>query len=298
VKILADYIMRGRTQAIIVASTLALLSLKFPPISVLSSASVALVTLRHGALEGLYILFGAGIAAALLGFFAIDNYQFALFYALLLWLPVWVISIILRESRRLSLAVEIAVFIGILGVAGFYLYEPDPAAMWAGLLEQMIQQTQAPIKDTKVWIDNFAHYMTGLFAAGTVFSLLFGLFLGRWWQSLLFNPGGFKEEYLALGAGPKLATASLAILAAAFFTTGMLSEIAWNMTILLFTLYTVIGTSVLHVVFSQTKMSRFAVPMFYATLILVPQVLPPVAIVGLIDAWLNIRKKNSNQSDA
>jgi hypothetical protein len=298
VKILADYIMRGRTQAIIVASTLALLSLKFPPISVLSSASVALVTLRHGALEGLYILFGAGIAAALLGFFAIDNYQFALFYALLLWLPVWVISIILRESRRLSLAVEIAVFIGILGVAGFYLYEPDPAAMWAGLLEQMIQQTQAPIKDTKVWIDNFAHYMTGLFAAGTVFSLLFGLFLGRWWQSLLFNPGGFKEEYLALGAGPKLATASLAILAAAFFTMGMLSEIAWNMTILLFTLYTVIGTSVLHVVFSQTKMSRFAVPMFYATLILVPQVLPPVAIVGLIDAWLNIRKKNSNQSDA
>jgi hypothetical protein len=298
VKILADYIMRGRTQAIIVASTLALLSLKFPPISVLSSASVALVTLRYGALEGLYILLGAGIAAALLGFFAIDNYQFALFYALLLWLPVWVISIILREGRRLSLAVEIAVFIGILGVAGFYLYEPDPAAMWAGLLEQMIQQTQAPIKDTKVWIDNFAHYMTGLFAAGTVFSLLFGLFLGRWWQSLLFNPGGFKEEYLALGAGPKLATASLAILAAAFFTTGMLSEIAWNMTILLFTLYTVIGTSVLHVVFSQTKMSRFAVPMFYATLILVPQVLPPVAIVGLIDAWLNIRKKNSNQSDA
>ncbi|WP_245549470.1 MULTISPECIES: DUF2232 domain-containing protein [Methylomicrobium] len=297
-KILADYIMRGRTQAIIVASTLALLSLKFPPVSVLSSASVALVTLRHGALEGVYILFGAGIAAALLGFFAIDNYQFALFYALLLWLPVWMISIILREGRRLSLAVEIAVFIGILGVAGFYLYEPDPAAMWAGLLEQMIQQTQAPIKDTKIWIDNFAHYMTGLFAAGTVFSLLFGLFLGRWWQSLLFNPGGFKQEYLALGTGPKLAISSLAILAAAFFTTGTLSEIAWNMTILLFTLYTVIGASVLHVVFSQTKMSRFAVPLFYVTLILVPQVLPPVAIVGLIDAWLDIRKKNSNQSGA
>jgi hypothetical protein len=296
VKILADYIMRGRTQAIIVASTLALLSLKFPPVSVLSSASVALVTLRHGTLEGMYILFGAGIAAALLGFFAIDNYQFALFYALLLWLPVWMISIILREGRQLSLAVEIAVFIGILGVAGFYLYEPDPAAMWAGLLEQMIQQTQAPIKDTKIWIDSFAHYMTGLFAAGTVFSLLFGLFLGRWWQSLLFNPGGFKQEYLALGAGPKLAISSLAVLAAAFFTTGTLSEIAWNMAILLFTLYTVIGTSVLHVVFSKTKMSRFAVPLFYVTLILVPQVLPPVAIVGLIDAWLNIRKKNSNQS--
>lgn len=296
-RILADYIMRGRTQAVIVASTLALLSLKFPPISIFSSASVALVTLRLGAVEGLYIMLGAGIAAALLGYFVIDNYQFALLYALLLWLPVWVISIILRERRQLSLAVEIAVFIGMLGVAGFYLYVPEPAALWTELLQQMVQQT-APIKDIKGWIGEFSHYMTGMFAAGTVFSLLFGLFLGRWWQSLLFNPGGFKQEFLLLNTSPKLAISSLIVLAVAFFATGAVSEIAWNMTILLFVLYAVIGTSVMHVVFARTKMSRYAVPLFYVTLFLVPQVLPPVAIVGLIDAWLNIRKKNSNQTSA
>ncbi len=290
--------MRGRTQAVIVASTLALLSLKFPPISIFSSASIALVTLRRGATEGMYILSGAGIVAALLGFFAIDNFQFALFYALLLWLPVWVISIILRERRQLSLAVEIAVFIGMLGVAGFYLYIPEPAAMWAGVFEQMVRQTTAPIKDIKEWIDGFSHYMTGMFAAGAVFSLLFGLFLGRWWQSLLFNPGGFKQEFLLLNTSPKLAISSLIILAVAFFAVGKMSEIAWNISILLFALYSVIGTSVLHVVFAQTKMSRYAVPLFYVTLFLVPQVLPPVAVVGLIDAWLNIRKRNSNQTRA
>lgn len=297
-KILADYIMRGRTQAIVVASTLALLSLKFPPISIFSSATIALVTLRRGGIEGVYILFGAGIAAALLGFFAIDNYQFALLYALLLWLPVWVIAIVLRERRQLSLAVEIAVFIGMLGVAGFYLYIPEPAALWSGLFEQMLQQTTAPVKDIKGWIGEFSHYMTGMFAAGAVFSLLFGLFLGRWWQSILFNPGGFKQEFLLLNTSPKLAISSMIILAIAFFSTGMLSEIAWNMTILLFVLYTVIGTSVLHVVFAQTKLSRYAVPLFYVTLFVVPQVLPPVAVVGLIDAWLNIRKRKSNQTSA
>ena len=51
---LASYIMRGRLQAMIVASTLALLSLIIPPVSVVSSATVALVTLRRGAVEGLY----------------------------------------------------------------------------------------------------------------------------------------------------------------------------------------------------------------------------------------------------
>jgi len=289
--------MRGRTQAIIVASTLALLSLKFPPISILSSATIALVTLRRGAVEGLYILFGAGIAAALLGYFAIDNFQFALLYAMLLWLPVWAISIILREGRQLSLAVEIAVFIGMLGVAGFYLFIDNPAAQWTALLEQMMQQA-APLQDIKNWIGEFSHYMTGMFAAGTVFSLLFGLFLGRWWQSQLFNPGGFKQEFLLLNTSPKLAISSLIVLAVAFFATETVAEVAWNMTILLFVLYTVIGTSVLHVVFSQTPISRFAVPLFYVTLFLVPQVLPPVAVVGLIDAWLNLRKRNSNQTSA
>jgi hypothetical protein len=296
-RVLANYIMRGRTQAIIVASSLALLSLKFPPISIFSSAAVALVTLRLGAAEGMYILAGAGIAAALLGHFLIDSYQFALLYASLLWLPIWLIAILLREGRQLSLSVEIAVFIGMLGVAGFYLYNPDPAAMWSSLLEQMVQQN-APIKDIKGWISEFSRYMTGVFAAGTVFSLLFGLFLGRWWQSLLYNPGGFKQEFLDLNTSRKLATSSLLVLAIAFFASGTLSEIAWNMAILLFVLYTVIGTSVLHVVFAQTKLSRYAVPLFYVTLFLVPQVLPPVAVVGLIDAWLNIRKKISNQTSA
>lgn len=290
--------MRGRMQAIIAASTLALFSLKFPPISILSLAAVALVTLRQGALEGIYLQIGAGLAAAVLGFFALDNYQFALFYALLLWLPVWLIAVTLRVSRQLSMAVEVAVFIGMLGVAGFYLFVSEPPALWAGLLEVMVKQTSAPIEDMQDWIDHFARYMTGMFAAGAVFSLLFGLFLGRWWQALLFNPGGFKQEFLQLNTSPKLAISSIVILAVAFFSSGTVSEVAWNMTILLFVLYTVTGTSVLHVVFAQTKMSRYAVPMFYITLFLLPQVLPPVAVIGLIDAWLNIRKKYSNQTRA
>lgn len=283
--------MRGRTQAIIAASTLALFSLKFPPISILSLAAVALVTLRLGAVEGIYLQIGAGMAAALLGFFALDNYQFALLYALLLWLPVWLIAVILRVSRQLSMAVEVAVFIGMLGVAGFYLFVGDPPTLWAGFLEVMVKQTSAPVADMQDWIDNFSRYMTGMFAAGAVFSLLFGLFLGRWWQALLFNPGGFKQEFLQLNTSPKLAISSIVVLAVAFFAGGTVSEVAWNMVILLFVLYTVTGTSVLHVVFAQTKMSRYAVPMFYITLFLLPQVLPPVAVIGLIDAWLNIRKK-------
>lgn len=294
---LAAYIMRGRMQAMIVASSLALLSLIMPPVSVVSSATVALVTLRRGAFEGLYVLACSSVAAGLLGFLAIGNYQFALLYVMVLWLPVWLISIVLREGRHLSLAVEIAILIGVLGVMGFYLFTSEPAAMWKAVLSQMVP-ADAPVVDIQRTIDTLAHYMTGIVAAGSVFGLLFGLFLGRWWQANLYNPGGFKQEFLALDTKPRLSIGSVAVVAIALASPGMISEIAWNISILLFVLYTVTGTAVLHTVFAGKKLGRFMVPMLYITLFLIPHAMLLVALVGLSDPWLNLRNKKSNQSNA
>ncbi|MCL7420569.1 MAG: hypothetical protein M8364_06665 [Methylobacter sp.] len=296
-RFLAAYIMRGRLQAMIVASSLALLSLIIPPVSIVSSASVALVTLRRGAFEGLYVLVCSSAAASLLGLFLLGSYQFALLYSMMLWLPVWLISIILREGRHLSLAVEFAVLLGMLGVVGFYLYEAEPAVMWKEVLSQMVPPN-APVDEIQRTLDVLSHYMTGVVAAGTVFGLLFGLFLGRWWQSVLYNPGGFKQEFLSLNTKPRLAIGSVAVVVVAWVSSGVLSEVAWNMTILLFVLYTCIGTAVMHAVFASMKLGRYMVPMFYLTLFLIPHAMLPVALVGLIDAWLNLRNKISNQTNA
>lgn len=281
----------------IVASTLALLSLIMPPVSVVSSASVALVTLRRGALEGLYVVVCSSVAAGLLGFFLLGSYQFALLYGMVLWVPVWLISIILREGRHLSLAVEIAVLIGILGVVGFYLYDTESATMWKNILSQMVP-ANAPVEDIQRTLNILSHYMTGIVAAGTVFGLLFGLFLGRWWQSVLYNPGGFRQEFLSLSTQPRLTIGSIVVVVIALLSSGVISEIFWNITILLFVLYTFIGAAVLHAVFASMKMSRYIVPMFYLTLFLIPHAMLPVALVGLGDTWLNLRSKISNQTNA
>ncbi|MEQ1529967.1 MAG: hypothetical protein ABL925_11685 [Methylococcales bacterium] len=291
---LAAYIMQGRMQAMIVASTLALLSLILPPISIVSSASVALVTLRRGALEGFFDLACSCAAAALLGLLLLGNFQFALLYGAVLWLPVWLCAIVLRETRNLSLTIQIAVLLGALGVLVFYLFDAEPALMWKNALAQMIP-ANAPVADIQHTVDVFSHYMTGVVAAGTVFSLLFGLFLGRWWQAVLYNPGGFKQEYLTLATSPKLAIGSVVIVVIAWASTGWVSEVAWNITILLFVMYIFIGTAVLHKVFAAMKLGRYLVPMFYVTIFLIPHAMLPVALVGLSDAWMNLRKKNSNQ---
>jgi hypothetical protein len=277
-------------QAMLVASSLALLSLMMPPVSVVSSATVARVTLRRGAYEGLYVLGCSSLAAALLGFLALGNFQFALLYVMVLWLPVWLISIILREGQHLSLAVEIAVLIGIVCVIGFYLYAPDPVALWKAVLSQMIP-ADVPVADIQRTIDILVHYMTGVIAAGSVFGLLFGLFLGRWWQANLYNPGGFRQEFLSLSTKPRISIGAIVVLIIAVTSPVGISEIAWNVCILLFVLFTVIGVAVLHYAFSMMKLGRYMVPMFYITLFLIPHAMLIVGLVGLSDPWLNLRKK-------
>lgn len=281
-------------QAIIVASTLAIVSLVMPPVSIVSSASVALVTLRRGVTEGLIVLACSITVAALLGFFLLGNYQFVLLYGVVLWVPVWLISFILREGRYLSLAVEIAVLLGVLGVVGFYLYDSDLASMWKAMLVQMVPPN-APVEDVQHTLDTLSHYMTGIVAAASVFGLLFALFLGRWWQALLYNPGGFRQEFLSLKTHPRLAVGSIVVVVIASLSSGVIAEVSWNVAILLFVLYIFTGTAVLHTVFASMKMGRFIVPMFYVTLFLIPHAMLPVALVGLSDTWMNLRNKISNQ---
>lgn len=277
----------------IVASALVLVSLVMPPVSIVSSASVALVTLRRGAIEGLIVLACSTAIAAIFGFFLLGNYQFVLLYGMALWVPVWLISIVLREGRYLSLAVEIAVLMGVMGVVGFYLYDVEAAVMWKNILSQMVPPN-APVEDVQHTLGVLSHYMTGIVAAAAVFGLLFGLFLGRWWQALLYNPGGFRQEFLSLNTHPRLAIGSIVVIVIASLSSGVISEVSWNVAILLFVLYTFIGTAVLHTLFASMKMSRFIVPMFYVTLFLIPHAMLPVALVGLSDTWMNLRNKISN----
>lgn len=279
----------------LVASTLAMLSLIMTPLSVLSSGAVALVTLRRGAYEGLIILASSSLAAGILATLIQVSYQFILIYVLFLWLPIWLIAIVLREGRHISLAVEIAVLIGVVGVVAYYLFNSDPAMMWAQVLPKMVP-ANSPVEDVKRIIGLIAPYMTGIAAAGAVFSMLLGLFLGRWWQSLLYNPGGFRQEFLSLRTESRLAMISLAIIGIAMLSSGAVSQIAWNTAIIMFVLYTFIGIAVLHAVFSGMKIGQYAVAMFYITMFLIPYSMIPVALVGFGDTWLDLRKRKLNQT--
>lgn len=285
---LATQIMRGRWQAAGIAVGLALLSLFMPPISIVSSAAVALVTLRLGASEGLTV-FGISVATlTTLGFLA-GNVEFALFYGIILWLPIWILAILLRAGRSLTLTIESAVLLGGVGILGFSLFKPDAVEMWKHLLMQMTPPEAALTVQPQV--DKIAQYMTGIIAAGTIFGWIFAMFLARWWQAQLYNPDGFRTEYLALSTSRSLALGSIGLISLAALSSGEISVLAWNLSILVVVLYTFVGTAVCHSLLAQLNQGRYLVIGFYMTVFLIPHLLIPVAMIGVSDAWWQLRQR-------
>jgi hypothetical protein len=286
-------------QAVTAVTVLAVLSLLFPPLSLLSSAGVALITLRKGWTGGSSVFLLSGIAIAVLGGLLFGGYLFMLGYGLVLWIPVWLISIVLRESGRIELTVEAAALLGVVVVLTVYAAVSDPAGLWQSrvdqILEPLIEQAAADFDAALLMerIGRISHYMTGIMVCGTLVSVLLGLFLGRWWQAALFNPGGFGREFLALRPHGWIAWGSVGMVVAAMFAGGGVSEVAWNMVLPMFVLFTMVGVAVLHTAIAYSKAKRVLLILMYFTMLFIPHVLLLIAVVGLTDTWIDWRARVS-----
>ncbi|HIG79361.1 MAG TPA: DUF2232 domain-containing protein, partial [Cycloclasticus sp.] len=103
-KALASFIMLGGRQATIVVATMAILSMLMPPLVIVSVAAVCLVTLRNGLAEGLRVLIGSTVATALMGYMLVGTSLVSFSYLLIMWLPAFLVSLVLRETGQLSKA--------------------------------------------------------------------------------------------------------------------------------------------------------------------------------------------------
>lgn len=293
---LATYILAGRAQAIGVISALLGLSLIIPPVGLLSSAAVALVTLRRGGSEGLVVVGSALLLSVLLGGLFAGNPLIFGVYGAVLWMPVWLVACVLRERVDLALALEAGSVLAAVAVLGIYLIAEAPYELWRGSLELMLRPlVESPPpgfnpEQLRERMDALAHYMTGLVAAGSALGVVASLFLARWWQARLFNPGGFLLEYLALRGLRPMAYAALGLLLATVAAHGVFAEAAGNMLAVCLAFYIVAGISVLHCLCARVAAKRFLLIVLYGAVLVVPHVLLPVMLVGWGDVWLNLRR--------
>lgn len=295
---LASFIMRGPTQAIMVIAVAGMLSLLLPPLGYLGSAAVALVTLRQGTLAGLKVIAGAGLAVAGLAMLALGQAAVASAFAAL-WLPVWLLATVLRHTVSLARALEWAVALALLLILAMHGLMEDPAVFWQRMIEQVLLPAMGETSLTPEQQREAARWLTGLLAVALMLGWIITLLLARWWQALLWNPGGFRAEFHGLRLHRGLALLALVLFALQALGQGGAGTWVAEALMVMLLVYLFQGLAVMHAVNDRLGAKTGWLVVIYALLFLMPQ--QAVAVLGLLgymDAWFDVRQRLPERPDA
>ena len=285
---LARFIMRGRIQAIGIAGLFGVVSIFVIPMGYVSGAALGLVALRKGDVEALLVLAGAGILVLLAEAVtpARPGLDFPLVVAI--WLPVLVCSAVLRSSRSQGMVLLTVGIFAALFVLGMHLMTDDVVAWWKQWLEAAVSGVKgATLKGFEE--DGTLRLMNGLVAVLYGASLMITMILARWWQAILYNPGGFREEFHALRLPRMLLPAVVAaLLLAGLGSKGLLSDLF----MVCIMVYFFQGLAIMHALTAKRRFGWGGLAPIYAALFFFPQyVLMGLAILGALDGIVDFRAR-------
>lgn len=296
----ANFILSGRLQAILVAALAAIATTWVPPYSLLLSyfgaAVVALVTLRLGASQGLLVLAGAIAVAALVSLLTTGQALPPVVSAMLLWWPCWMLALVLRQTVSLGMTLQAAGLMGIFVLMTVYLLHGDPGQWWLEQLspfEAALEQhgTDLGVENAQALIEEVSRLMTGAVVAAMMLAIIGSLLLARWWQGIVFNPGGFREEFHGLRFPSWLGLVTVTGMLVAQFNSGLPGAFSAQAALVLLVLYLFAGLAVAHALAANYSSGRVILIVLYLLLLFVPHVVMLLAAVGLLDTWLDFRTR-------
>lgn len=299
---LLSYVVRGRAQAAATSAAFAVVSLRVPPVLYLSGAVIGVMTLRYGALEGGLMVAGSSLLAAVFAALVVQTAMPVLAFAVAMWVPVWLLAMVLRLTQAQGLMLAASGVMGIAAALGLRLALGDPTAWWRGVLHATfvagakqagVNLHGAALQRLSHVLDALAPLMTGMVAAGTVLGLVLTVLLARWWHATLDNRGGFGREFRALRLPPALAVVTIVLLVAAVALAGAWSGmVARDLLFTLLVLWLFQGMAVVHALVRGRKGGTGWLVAVYGLLVLLPlQAVMLVSLVGFVDTWMRFRER-------
>jgi len=289
---LANYILRGKLQAVAVTSLFSVVSLLLPPfLYIISGMPVGLVTLRKGSGWGLYVLLGALLAVSVFGFFINTGMILGPVFALGIWLPVLLCSLVLRVTESQGAFLLAAAGIGVITVLSVGLVIDDLTVIWQSWVTAFLQENFPPseIGPMQELFDATLPFFSGIIASGILISLVVTVLLARWWQAALFNPGGFREEFYRLLLPRWLVLVTFVCLLISVIDLGIQQALIRNILLVLIVIMMFQGIASAHRTVTQRRMSRGWIVAMYGFLIILPQMALFLACIGMVDAWVRGR---------
>lgn len=268
--------MRGRAQALVVA----LIGSWFP---LISPATVALVSLRRGTLDGTLVLLWA-LLPAMAAFWMSDVGPLMPMVTMIGLAVTLAVAVVLRNTmswpRTLLGLVAVSSLLGLLLAMAL----PDPVSEITRLLGEMLKQAQPEGEVLPIPSETF---VVGLISYVIAVSSLLSLLLARWWQALLYNPGGFQQEFHQMRLAPPQALLCLAAVSYCWLQGGDYQT--WSGLFLL--PLQIVGVAIVHYAVKARSMGTQWLFLLYLGMLLISPITVLLGIMAVIDTWTNIRAR-------
>lgn len=289
---IANYSMKGPMQAAIAVVISSALSVFLAPIGLIAGGLIALVTLRISSVEGFKSLTLATATQLGVSLMVSGNLMPAYVAVFEFLLPVWILSVVLRQTQSLATTLQFALVIIALGLAAFHLSVEDTSAYWMSLYNQMVAPVlaEAQVEYDMALITQLSNMVTMLIA---VFALVLWysiVLIGRWWQSQLYAPGKFREDFYDLRVSAQTAYAGIAI-SIASLALGQTNGLIYDVTGLFIAVFMFQGLAIAHATFNQKQVSTGWLVGIYVLLFIFPQTMLILATLGMIDTWMDFRRR-------
>jgi hypothetical protein len=267
---LAEFVMKGRKQAIMAVLLLGLM----PIVNFLSPVVVGLVVLRKGMQEATQVLVWAIFP---IGGWAIAGDP----VPLIMLLGITGLAGLLRATESWEFTLLGAIVVGL--CVEIYL-RIQPAVVDLIFLQMQPYFDANGIQGEQ--LDSLRNVITSFMGAVYMFLAIVLLMLSRWMQAAVFNPGGFQKEFHGLRVEQKVALLLVGSMMLANF--GILIPQSWMLYLVLPLMFS--GLALIHAVVAVKKLSSLWLAVLYAIIVL-PLVANMIVLLALLDSWYDFRTR-------
>jgi len=279
----AEFAMRGRSQAVGVATIAAALPLLFW----VSAAVVALTSLRKGWGEGAYLLLWSLLPAAVWLVMQGDPTPITVIVG------TSVLALVLRATSSWVYTLVAGMVLGLLISVLIPLLLPELVAALIEIGQKTLSTITADLAvEAAAEFDGMLSSMfAGILGTAHLLAILGSLILARWWQAVLYNPGGFKTEFQSLRL-PRAVALPLVLL---MLGGASIHPVLLGALPVLSVPLMIAGLALVHGIVDLRKLSVGWLVAFYAMVAFVgPYVYILLTSMALVDSFVDFRGRIAN----